>query len=148
MFAISLGGFAQVDSLIGFEGLVFLGEDRGDEVHIELFDGNHKISSYTTTGNGKFILDLERNKYYIVQFSKENYVTKRVIIDTRIYDDEVEPKEEFHFDVFLIKSRKNVDYSLLDFPIAIVQFRESKQKFEYDEKYFKARHDEQKTFIK
>lgn len=148
LFIISFCSFSQADTLVGFDGDVYIGEVKAKNVTISLYERNDVISSYTTSKNGQFVLDLERNKYYIVEFSKEGYVTKRVLIDTRIESDSLNPKDEFNFDVFLIKSKPNVDYSVLDFPMAIIQFQYNKERFDFDPKYTKQRHSEQKEFMK
>jgi hypothetical protein len=145
---ISLCSFSQGDTLVGFDGDVYIGEAKAKDVTISLYERNDVISTYTTTKNGQFVLDLERNKYYIVEFSKKGYVTKRILIDTKIASDTLKPKDEFNFDVFLIKSKPNVDYSVLDFPMAIIQFQYNKQRFDFDPKYTRERHSEQKEFMK
>lgn len=151
---LSIGLYSQGNSLIGFEGQVFFGEnkekatDKGEGVSITLFQGNTTISEYTTTRNGKFVLDLERNKYYIVEFKRDNYVTKRIIIKTKIPSSSKIPKKDFEFEVFLLKEVEGVNYSRLDFPMAIIEFQKPSEKFDYDTEYTDARDKEQEEIIK
>lgn len=148
LFLSSVALYAQSDTLLGFDGLVYVEDDKAKGVNIALYDRNENISNYVTNKSGKFVLDLDRGKYYIIEFSKAGYVTKRILIDTRIGNEDLSPKEQFNFDVFLIKMRPNMDYSLLDFPMAIIQFQHDKEKFDFDQKYTRARQSEQKQFIK
>lgn len=126
----------QGSSFFGFKGKVFLEDDKGCEVTISLYDGNKKISSYVTGSSGRFIVDLYKNRHYTLQFAKEDYVTKRILIDTKVLNpsDAIGVKE-FKFDVSLIKEDSELDYSELDFPIAIIEFENSQREFVYNVNY-------------
>jgi len=145
-FSLALTLPAQDYATIGFKGKVHTGPDKGDSVEVVLFEENRKMSSYETRKNGKFILDLDRNKYYVVQFSKENYVTKRIVIDTRI-DGKGYPKKKFKFDVNLIPENEDLDYSALDFPIAIIEYNRNNDVFDYDFEYTRARAKEEQELV-
>lgn len=122
-------------SYFGFKGKVFLADDKGGKVTVSLYDGNKKISSYVTGASGKFIVDLFKDRHYTLQFSKEGYVTKRVIIDTGVNPKDALGVKEFKFDIGLIKEESDKDYSELDFPITIIEFEKSKREFVYNKKY-------------
>lgn len=134
---------AQNDLLIGFKGKVYCGDDKGEKVLVSLYDGNKKVSSYKTSGNGKFIMDLSRNRNYTVEFDKPGYVTKRVSIDTRIVNPMHYPKKTFKFDVSLIEEKEGVDYSTLDFPMALIEFEAEEMAFDYNLEYTMKRMEEQ-----
>ncbi|MCK7537002.1 MAG: hypothetical protein MZV63_41590 [Marinilabiliales bacterium] len=59
---------------------------------IKLFENDKLIESFTSDRSGKFSLSLDLNKEYIIEFSKEGYVTKKISIDTHVPDDFGETK--------------------------------------------------------
>jgi len=146
LFIVSTVLSAQDYPTIGFKGKVYTGNEKGESVQVTLFEKNREISSYETEKNGKFILDLDRNKYYVIQFSKDEFVTKRLVIDTRIAGEDY-PKNSFKFDVSLIREVEGVDYSPLDFPMAIIQYYENNSEFNYDLEYTRARVEEEKELV-
>jgi hypothetical protein len=100
-----------------------------------LYDGNYLVSESKTSWNGKFSIGLAKNKHYTVQFDKDGYMTKRIVIDTEIGEDDRENVKTFKFDVGLIKRESGKDYSILDFPIAIIKYHPESNQFFYDNKY-------------
>ena len=86
-----------------------------------------------------FSFNLNRNCYYTVEISKSGYVTRSVGISTKLPDniktDEV--KFTFEFEVELFKEKKDVNDYYLDFPVALLNFNELTEVFEYDSKYTK-----------
>tara|TARA_R110002096_G_scaffold136909_7_gene289862 strand:+ start:44891 stop:45394 length:504 start_codon:yes stop_codon:yes gene_type:complete len=122
-------------SLLPFSGKIFTESKKDNKVTVKLYDGNKLVSSYETKANGKFIMDLERNKKYTVEFSQTAYVTKRISIDTKVNPKEVELLKEFKFDVDLIKEEEGINYSNLDFPIALIEFEKHSGQFDYNKAY-------------
>ncbi|CAN5525432.1 hypothetical protein BH10BAC1_BH10BAC1_11830 [soil metagenome] len=86
-----------------------------------------------------FSFDLNRNSYYTVEISKTGYVTRSVGISTKLPDavktDDV--KFTFEFEVELFKEKQGVDDYYLDFPVALINFNELTEVFDYDTKYTK-----------
>jgi hypothetical protein len=122
-------------SLFGFKGKVMLEDSNGKKVIVNLYDGNKKVSSYETGANGKFLLDISRNRHYTLEFVKIGYVTKRIIIDTKVNHRDAVGVKEFKFDIELFKMVPGYDYSDLDFPITILEFEKTKKEFVYNQKY-------------
>jgi len=128
-------------SLFGFEGRVYFEEykgKKGKNVDITLYDNNKKISSYQTKNSGKFLLDVERNKHYTVLFEKDGYLTKRVIIKTYAKPNELAGVGVFEFDVILKSNEEEVNNSLNDFPVSLIDFDKEKGEFSYNEDYYKS----------
>lgn len=147
MLGLSSGLIAQNYNIVSFKGKAFLEDEKGEEVKITLYQKNKKVSSYTTAKNGKFILDLERDHYYVVEFSKKNYVSKRLVIKTQMPSAEEYPRKKFNFDVNLIGKEEGVDYSPLDFPIAIIEYHDLQGMFFYDTEYSEARIKEEEQLV-
>lgn len=141
VIVISLVGYVNAQnksSLFGFEGRVYLLEDKGDkgkEVNISLYDNNEKVSSYQTNRTGKFLLDVKRNKHYTVLFEKEGYITKSIIIKTYAKPNEVADIEIFKFDVILDAKEPANNYSLVDFPVSLIQLDREKGEFAFNVDY-------------
>lgn len=138
LLAIVGNSYGQEGSIFSFAGKVFLGSDNGESVTISLYDNNKKISSYQTSKNGKFVIDAERNKHYTIQFNKEGFITKRLIIDTYVDEQYATGIKTFKFDVELIKKEEGKNYAILDFPIAIIEFLYISKEFSYNQKYTEA----------
>lgn len=122
-------------SLLPFSGKVFTTCKKENRVTVKLYEGNKLISTYQTKLNGKFIMDLERNKNYTVEFSQATYLTKRISINTKINPKEAQDLKEFKFDVELIKLEEGTNYSNLDFPIALLEFDKISGQFDYNKTY-------------
>lgn len=127
---------AQSDKrVLKFGGNVFFGNDKAEGVTVSIYDGNYLVSESKTSRNGKFAVDLAKNKHYTVQFDKDGFMTKRIVIDTEIGEDGKDNVKTFKFDVGLIKRESGKDYSILDFPIAIIKYHAESNQFYYDNKY-------------
>lgn len=126
--------------LYEFYGRVYLDKEegtsvRGEGVQINLYDDNTLVSSYQTDKKAKFVVNAPFLKHYTLEFTKKGYVTKRVIINTRKAPRNLRIVEDFAFDINLIIQKPEVDYSILDFPIALIEFHENYKDFDYNKKY-------------
>lgn len=118
-----------------FKGKVFAGSKTAENVLIKVFEDNTCISTYTTKKNGKFVFIAESEKYYTLQFEKVGFVTKRVIIKTNNTGELDYFTKNYKFDISLEKEMENIDYSLHDFPVALIQIGNKLKKFEFNRKY-------------
>lgn len=135
LFLASLA-MAQADKrILKFGGDVYTDNEKAADVTVSLFDGNYLVSESKTSRSGKFSIDLAKNKHYTIQFDKDGFMTKRVVIDTEIGEDDRDNLKTFKFDVGLIKRESGKDYSILDFPIAIIKYHSESNQFFYDNKY-------------
>jgi hypothetical protein len=118
-----------------FAGKIFIDGEKANDVVVKVFDRNTCFSNYTTKGNGKFFFTAESEKYYTLQFEKEGYVTKRVVVKTHKTEGLDYFTKEYKFDIDLEKELDHVDYSLHDFPAAIIQIDNNQKEFEANKKY-------------
>lgn len=135
LFLASLAMAQGEKRILRFGGNVYDNSEKAENVTVSLYDGNYLVSEDVTSRNGKFSIDLAKNKHYTVQFDKEGYMTKRIVIDTELGSDGKENVKTFKFDVGLIKRESGKDYSILDFPIAIIKYHAESNQFFYDSKY-------------
>lgn len=121
-----------------FVGHVMLGKQKVKDVTIKVFDGNRCFSNYTTKRNGKFIFVGGSEKIYTLQFEKEGYATKRIIVNTKntrklkskvdIYKFYVEMEKE-------VLEKFETSYNDSDFPAAIIEIDKSKNRFVHNKSY-------------
>lgn len=117
-----------------FSGRIFIEDKKAKEVTIKVYDGNKCFSTYITRPNAKFIFVAGIEDYYTIEFEKEGYVTKRVVVNTK-NTRKIKSTDPFKFDITLEKEEDGVNYSEHDFPAAIIEIDEKTEEFVFNEKY-------------
>ena len=130
-----------------FYGRIFLENAKGNGVTVKLYDDNTLISTYKTDKKAKFTIGAPSAKHYTVVFEKEGFVPKKVIINTKKVYQSKGNVEDFDFNVYLIKEEVDIDYSILDFPIALIEYKKSIKGFDYNKKYTRQMHKLQNKVI-
>lgn len=99
-------------------------------------DGHSEAASQKKSG--RFDVDLLHDHQYTLEFSKEGYITKRIVVDTRA---KVDPAElalmPLDMDVMMLKTDQyeGADTDLLDMPFAIVRYDQKVRAFVQDLEY-------------
>lgn len=132
---ISKFAAAQLVNSHEFLGTVFIEDKRAKDVKVMVFEGNKCFSEYETKLNGKFIFTAGIEKYYTLQFEKEGYVTKRVVIKTHNTRGLKEETKTYKFDITLNEKLPDIDYSFHDFPATIIEYDFLEKEFNFNEKY-------------
>ena len=124
--------------LLPVNGRITDGENKLEGCRIVTFDGNEAIGEITTDKSGKFEVALKLDKQYGLEFHKEGFVPKRIVIDTRADI----PAEHLAYvplvmDISMLALDKyeGVDTDVLDFPFAIVKYSKSLDAFIQDQEY-------------
>tara|TARA_R110002049_G_scaffold20846_11_gene76629 strand:- start:600 stop:1085 length:486 start_codon:yes stop_codon:yes gene_type:complete len=125
-----------------FLGNILIDGKKAKDVKVKFFDGNDCFLEYETKANGKFIFVGECEKYYTLQFEKEGYVTKRVIVKTFNTEELDYITKVYKFDVSLEEKKSYLDYSEHDFPIAIFEVDNDLKGFDFDKQYTSQRLEE------
>lgn len=119
-------------------GRITDGENKLEGCWIVTYDGNDVIAEFATDKSGKFAMNLGLNKQYGLEFHKEGFVPKRIVIDTRA---DV-PAEHLMYvplvmDISMLEEEKyhGVDTDVLDFPFAIVKYSRVVDAFVQDQEY-------------
>jgi hypothetical protein len=120
-----------------FAGRIYIDGKTAKDVVVKVFERNTCYSHYTTKHNGKFYFTASSEKYYTLQFEKEGYVTKRVVVKTHKTKGLDYFTKDYKFDIDLEEELEHVDYSLHDFPAAIIQIDDKQKEFEANKKYSK-----------
>lgn len=127
-----------LEYLLPVSGRITDGENRLDGCRIVTYDGNEALSEVTTDKNGKFEVALKLDRQYGLEFHKEGFVPKRIVIDTRA---EV-PAEHLAYvplvmdiSMLAVEKYQGVDTDVLDFPFAIVRYNKVVDAFVQDQEY-------------
>lgn len=132
-------GYAQKNKQYMFGGNVLVENKSANDVLLKLYEGNDCIATYTTESKGRFLFSCGVEKYYTLEFKKEGYVTKRVVINTRDTKYIRKKIKVFEFDVVLIKESSEVDYEEYDFPVTIIEISKNRDEFVQNSKYTRKR---------
>jgi hypothetical protein len=122
-----------------FVGKIFIDGKKAKDVTVKVFDDNDCFSEYKTKNNGKFVFTADCERHYTLQFEREGYVAKRLIVKTYKTGDLEHFTKNYRFDITLNKEMEDVDYSLHDFPIAIIQIDNDLREFKFNKRYTKNR---------
>jgi len=102
---------------------------------VTVFNEDKKIISTCYSNNlGKCNFKLPINGLFSILFSKDNYVSKTISVDTKLPKDK-ESTYMLKFDVYLFEFNRSIDVSILSDPIAKVNFDKYFSAFIYDVLY-------------
>ena len=130
------GGFAQQGTLeVPIRFKIEDGSLNGATISIQKKGGGlQKIS-----GDGKLTLDLVFNEEYTLTFAKEGYVTKRILVNTKVPPDRLKQGfDPYDFDVVLFKQYEGVNIIVFNQPVAKIAFSNEIDDFDYDVDYTKS----------
>lgn len=120
------------------------------DVTLKVFVLDSLVGTFNSDSSGKFrSLEPKVNSSFILEFSKDKYVTKTIQVDTYISipEDSIKTLAVFPCDVRMIKSKKRKDYSIITSkPVALIKFDEETKEFDYDRVYIANRSKEIDAF--
>tara|TARA_B100000809_G_scaffold125586_1_gene123828 strand:- start:966 stop:1490 length:525 start_codon:yes stop_codon:yes gene_type:complete len=107
-----------------------------DKVAIKVYNQNTLIKTFYSNPKGKFEFNIPKNAYITLVFEKNNFVTKRVLFDTRSSNKEINKNvRPFDLEIVLLEHMDGIDYSELDFPITKIQYVKKMKDYYYATKY-------------
>ncbi|MEM9025206.1 MAG: hypothetical protein AAGB22_15770, partial [Bacteroidota bacterium] len=114
--------------------------DRMQGTTVTLYQDDVSVDKASTDKNGRFKFELDYNHIYVLEFSRNGYVTKRLHINTNdVPEENAKFGHEFGgFVVSLFKEMEGLDVSILEQPIGKVFYDPGTEQFEYDRKYTKS----------
>jgi len=124
--------------MLTIDGRVSDGEHKLSGCDVLTYKGNELIGKQATTGNGRFGMLLGLGEEFAIEFRKEGYLPKRILVDTRgnLPKDlvEIAPIE---MAMSMLKASKydGADTDELDFPFAIVRYDRGAKAFVQDQQY-------------
>jgi hypothetical protein len=141
MLAISLTLYSQKDQInqIDIKGITTFTDEMGDysrlsEVDINIYEYNTILAEYESNYTGRFEFNIPINSYIVIEYNKEDFITKRILFDTRACP-EMKKIKPFDLEISMIKRVAGVDYSELDFPITRIEYSKEAKDFVFVEGY-------------
>jgi hypothetical protein len=123
---------------ISVSGIVELNNKPLENSTITLYENNTKIKELNTIANGNFKLKLDFDKHYSMEITKPGLVVKKFEFNTHLPDSTdnhlIFP---FTFTIVLFPKYKDLDISILDKPLAIINYSKQFNDFFYDYNYSK-----------
>ncbi|MBS3774152.1 MAG: hypothetical protein KGY70_03095 [Bacteroidales bacterium] len=112
--------------------------DKGSEslpnAQIIVYKDFRKERIVRTNKKGIFTLELDLNKIYTLAFSKPDYVTKKIKVNTNVPGNK-RNTWQLGFSVGLFKMYPGLDVSALEGPVTKIRYKEEREDFGYDERY-------------
>jgi predicted negative regulator of RcsB-dependent stress response len=151
IFAINSPAFAQENpdseveeneqpkdnSKLVITGNVYVDGLRLEDVTISVFEDDKVIDEVVTDDNGKFKVELALDKMLYIEFKKENYIGKKVEVDSRNVPAD-NRKYDFYnkgWKVDIYPAELEVNFDVLQKPVAKVVYNPSDDGFSIDKKY-------------
>lgn len=121
---------------IKIKGTVASSNKKCDGAEISIYDGNELIEVAITDSKGRFAIELFAGSWYTLRFSKEELIPKNIVFDLRVKTLGESP-EPFECDVYLYTPAymSGMSSSVLDFPMAILEYNERKERLEFNSAY-------------
>ena len=118
------------------KGEITIDERNTENVQIDIYKENQKVTSYTSDDNGSFKLRLRFNHSYTIEFSKEGTLTKRIYFDTSMPERAMNvPEYEMFIDLVPEEYLDGVNTSPLEFPMALISYNEKEGEYLHNEQY-------------
>ncbi len=133
---------AQAPWNLVLEGTVSSQDDkkRLDGAKIDIKKNGSNFRQVTTGPKGDFEISLPPNAKYMLIFSYDGHVSKRIAFNTSNVPPEMTEGGDFlfRFDMSLFREREGLDVSILSKPLAEIKFEGDAQDFTYDKAYTKS----------
>jgi tetratricopeptide (TPR) repeat protein len=125
--------FAQGPNL-EVKGKIFMEDNKTplEDVKIKLFQNDLVVSEMRTEKKGDLLLNLYKNNQYLVEFSKDGFITKGLLFDLYVPDRDSNIFSQFEFKMTLYKSdsaeieNKNFIPGLIAYDPSIKNFKSFK----------------------
>lgn len=138
LLTLGAGYYAQVNAsdFIVVRGTVLAEGRKCGGTEINIYDGNVLLQVDVADSKGKFSLNLYPGSRYTIEFTHPKMVTKRLVFDIRT-DDLGDHPEPFECDVTMYTPAylSGMSQSILDFPMAILEYNQKKQRLEFNTAY-------------
>ena len=138
-FSACLSVAAQEEGLsLPITGRINDGDKKLEGCEVLVYDGNNMVGRQVTDRSGRFNLGLSLGKEFAIEFRKEGFLPKRVLVDTRadLPKDLVEIAPlAMEMSMLPASKYEGADTDMLDFPFAIVKYDKKAMAFTQDHQY-------------
>ena len=129
----SSNSFAQGKRIV--KGNVTINGEDLNSAKITLYKDSEQVSVRNVPKNGKFSYTLDFGYDFIFEFSKKNFVTKKVSVSTYVPQNVLERDNRFppcKFSIELFRFFPGIDLSIFDFPIGMIMYNNETDLIETD----------------
>lgn len=128
--------FLQLQGMVRLsKGEVNAGNPSLDSAEVSVRNEKGSLVLYGLTDRkGRLAFRLPLNRLFVIHFTKKGFVEKKIQIDTKVPAG-TEKSFDYTFDVDIFPKVNGLDVSVLDNPIAKVNYRPFTQTFTYDAAY-------------
>ncbi|RXQ97542.1 tetratricopeptide repeat protein [Ancylomarina salipaludis] len=129
----SISGFTQEKCTV--KGNVTVNEGDLSNVKVTLYKDSQQVGVRDISKNGKFSYELDFGYDYIFEFSKTDFVTKRVSVSTYVPQEVLERDSRFppcKFSIELFRFFPGIDLSVFDQPIGMIMYNRETDLIETD----------------
>ncbi len=134
-----------------FYGKAKLDGDSQKGIKIVVTKNGQAYKTYTPESNGRYSFNLDFNNVYVVSYVRNNYVTKKVEVNTNVPAKVLEKnsyKSKWKVEVGLFREYEGLDFSFFDKPIQKIFYVNKSVNFNYDNSYAKQIEAELKALMK
>ncbi|MEO8587971.1 MAG: hypothetical protein ABI432_01265 [Flavobacteriales bacterium] len=124
--------------LLPIVGRITDGEKKLEGCEVLVYDGNDMVGRQVTDRSGRFNLGMGLGKEFAIEFRKEGFLPKRILVDTRadLPKDLVEIAPlDMEMSMLTASKYEGADTDVLDFPFAIVKYDKKAMAFTQDHQY-------------
>ena len=106
-------------------------------VQVRVTQDGKNFASFKCDGKGRFDTKVFPNHEYMFFFTMDFHATSKVLVDTRMPDEDVGDYVGglFSFDCEIFELLEGLNLSLLNSPLVKITYNEEKKDFQYDKKY-------------
>jgi len=117
-------------------GQVFESGKVSEGAMVKVYLDNKTLGTFPVSKKGAFKLELDLDRHYTIEFSKEGFITKRISVNTTLDEDVVEYSP---YDCFVNLTPESelssINEDVLDFPAAVVSYNYDLKGFFHSDKY-------------
>lgn len=134
LLAINISGYSQL-KVFKFKGQVFAYNQPLKGAKITVILAGDTLTDVITGGSGKFEVELEAEREYYLQVSKDDMRTKLIWVNTKKTQDVKGKIPVFAFDVYLKKEKRTIYDSMAEIPVTLIKYQEEDKEFYMDKTY-------------
>ena len=106
---------------------------------IEVLKNGSRDRIKKVSGSGKFEFNFDLNAQYVISFSQDGYVSKKISFDTKVPGGRAEDGfVAFQFQVTLFKQYEGINFVVFNQPVGHIHYNEQLGDFDFDTDYTKS----------
>jgi hypothetical protein len=125
----------QENAFLDMQGLIYVGKSRGKAYIKVLEDTSVFLKTESDKHFGKTHFPLPFDRVFIVEISKEGFVSKKIKVDTHLPSLKRRRNMEFRFEADILEDIPGLNVEVLKKPVAEIRYNSTFDSFIYDVEY-------------